>query len=201
MNAQARPFIAIAVYMCAILAFIFSFVYFMRMQEEASENNRFRTHGAVSRAVVTEKKLDTITRPDRTSFRASRSRSRTTSSPINVMFIRFEPRSVISISDYGTKALEEDLPSAPPVTGRVMTDMDCSGLMWVSDEVFAVTQVGDMLVVVNTPFDRSSPKLVSEVMSFDQSTFYPWILGYLLLSLCLAGLGLHISKGGRGGGA
>jgi hypothetical protein len=197
MNAKARPYIAIVFYLSAFLALIFAFIYFMRMQEEAGDIHRLKVQGHVSRAIVTGKKEDSITRTEQSGTRRSSSATRTTSSPINVLNIRFEPRSTVPFADYGTKVQDAGLPGAPPLTGNVMADGQYVGVMWVSDEVFAATKVGDTLIVVNTPFNRSAPKLVSEVRAYDGSSAYPWIGGSLLLAAAFGLIGLFISRGGR----
>lgn len=194
MNAQARPYVVIALYMCAILALIFAFIFFMRMSEDAKDIERFKTHGHVSRAVVTSKYVDSIERTERSGIRSSRSSVRTTSSPINVITLRFEPRSTVTFSDYVNGIEDGALPKAPPVTGNTMTDGQYVGVMFVSDYLFAAIAVDDILTVVNTPFDRGVPRLVSEVRGFDQTSTYAWILVCLLLSLLFAGVAWRVSK-------
>ena len=60
MNAAARPWIAIVFKCLAVLALIFAFVFFMRMQEEQSLTDRYRSEGTVSRAIITDKEVDTV---------------------------------------------------------------------------------------------------------------------------------------------
>jgi hypothetical protein len=103
LNARSRPFVVIAFYMLSLLAFLSAFIALMRMQEDASEIERLRTHGAVSRAVVTEKKGDTLTRASTGIGLRSASGFSTTSSPINVLIVRFEPHSAISFADLGSR--------------------------------------------------------------------------------------------------
>jgi hypothetical protein len=83
---------------------------------------------------------------------------------------------------------------APPVTGNTMSDGQYAGVMLVSDHLFAAIAVGDILTVVNTPFNRSAPRLVSEVRGFDPTSTYAWIMASLLLSLLFAGVAMRISK-------
>ena len=194
MTVQARPFVAVALYMCAILALIFAFIFFMRMDEEVQNIERFKTHGHVSRAVVMSKLADRIERTERSGLRSSNSATRTTSSPINVLTIRFEPRSTVTFKDYVNGVEDGTLPKAPPVTGNTMSDGQYAGVMLVSDHLFAAIAVGDILTVVNTPFNRSAPRLVSEVRGFDPTSTYAWIMASLLLSLLFAGVAMRISK-------
>jgi hypothetical protein len=65
--------------------------------------------------------------------------------------------------------------------------------MWVNDAVFDSTRVGDILIVVNTPFNRGTPRLVSEVQTFDSRIFYPWMAGFLSLGIVLILIGCRIN--------
>ncbi|MCU0883599.1 MAG: hypothetical protein MUC44_01415 [Beijerinckiaceae bacterium] len=195
MNANARPFVAIAFYMLSLLALIGAFIAFMRMDEDSSEFERFRNQGVVSRALVTNKKNDTIERDAPGGGRRGTSGSRTTSSPIYVLNVRFDPGSTIRYADHVAKPNVPALPAAPPPTGNFRADGPFVGVMWVSEAAFARIAVGDTLVVVNTPFNRTSPKLVADVQAFDASGFYPWIAGFLLLGLVLGLLGRRIGRG------
>lgn len=159
--------VGVILWCVALLGLIFAFMSFMRMQEDIGENMRFRNQGVVSRAVVTDKKTDKLT----TKRRAGRSKS----IDLQVLHLRHVRKSTVRFADFGTKVKEADLPVAPPVTGDVMQDMDYVGVMFVPMELYERTKVGDMLTVVNTPFDPGEPALVSEVKSFDPTIYHPRI--------------------------
>lgn len=197
LNAQARPFAAIAVYMCALLALIGAFAIFMRMQEISGEMHTLRTKGAVSRALVTNKREDRIVRTEQSGIRPSSSRTRTTSSPIHVLSLWFERNSPVSYAEHALKGDEAALPAVPPRATSPLAAVDYTGVIWVSEEVFAGTKVGDVLVVVNSPFNRSAPKLFTEVKAFDGASAYPWIALCLALAAMLALFGRRIGRGGQ----
>lgn len=193
MSATVRTIVSIALYLLAFLALIGAFIVFMRMQEDASDIERLRTHGVVSRAVVTEKQRDKI---DRTMPSSSRkSAAHTVSTPIYVLTVRFEPHSSVRFDEYDDKVDPETLPSAPAPTGQVASDGRYIGVMWVSDTVFESTPVGDTLVVVSSPFNRNTPRLATEVKAFDNRKSYPWIAGFLLLGVAFGLFGHRFSKG------
>jgi len=73
-------------------------------------------------------------------------KGKSTSSKINVVMVRQNPKSTITYADYGTKIRESDLP--PPLAEAKDALI---GIMWVNDEMYAKTQVGDVLTVINTP--------------------------------------------------
>ncbi len=172
MNPVARHWWALCLKMIALLCFIGAFIAFMRLQEEESELHRLRNQGVVSQAVVTSKEVDEITRRSR--------RGRTSSSQINVLMVRHNPKSTIPYADLGTKVKETDLP--PPVPESKDAPI---GVMWVNDEVFAKTQVGDLLTVVNTPYNKTSPELVSDVRDFSPRNFHLAIGVFLALTFLI----------------
>ena len=75
-----------------------------------------------------------------------------------------------------------------------MKDAGNAGVMWVTEEFYNKTKVGDMLTVVNTPWDSESPVLVSEVEAFDPSPYYPKMAIALALMLIFWFIGRRISK-------
>ena len=200
MNAQARPFAAIAVYMCALLALIGAFAIFMRMQEIASEIHTLRTKGAVSRALVIDKKEDTIVRTERSGIKPSSTRTRSTTTPIHVLSLWFERNSPVSYAEHAMKGDEAALPAVPPRATNPLAAVNHTGVLWVSEEIFAGTKVGDVLVVVNSPYNRSAPKLFADVKAFDDTSGWPWIALCLVLAAMLALFGRRISKGGQATG-
>jgi hypothetical protein len=200
LNAQARPFAAIAVYMCALLALIGAFAIFMRMQEIASEIHTLRTKGAVSRALVTDKKEDTIVRTERSGIKPSSTRTRSTTTPIHVLSLWFERNSPVSYAEHAMKGDEAALPAVPPRATNPLAAVNHTGVIWVSEEIFAGTKVGDVLVVVNSPYNRSAPKLFADVKAFDDTSGWPWIALCLVLAAMLALFGRRISKGGQATG-
>jgi hypothetical protein len=192
MNAVARPWIGLCFKLMALLAAIFAFVFFMRMQEEQSENDGYRNQGVVSRALVTAKERDKTT--TRHSGLTRRSSGYTTQNDIWVLMIRHVPKSTVKFADFPAKVKEADLPVAPPLTGDPMKDMENGGVMWVSQELYDKARPGDMLTVVNTPWDSTSPVLVSEVNAFDPSPFYPRMAIALALMVLFWLIERRISK-------
>lgn len=195
MNAVARPWIGLCFKLMALLAAIFAFVFFMRMQEEQSANDKLREHGVVSRALVTAKEKDQTT--TRHSGLTRRSSGYTTTNDIWVLSVRHVPKSTVKFADFPAKLKEADLPVAPPLSGDPMKDSGNGGVMWVSKELYDKVKPGDMLTVVNTPWDSESPVLVAEVNAFDPSPFYPRMAIALALMVLLWLIGRKISKGSR----
>lgn len=192
MNAIARPWIGLCFKLMAVLALIFAFIFFMKMQEEQSANDKLRNQGVVSRALVTEKEQDKIT--SQHAGLSRRSSGYQTESNIWVLTVRHVPKSTVKYADFPSKVKEADLPVAPPLTGDPMKDSAYSGVMWVPVEVYDKVQVGDMLTVANTPWDSESPVLVSDVEAFDPSAFYPRMAIALVLTLLFWLIGRRISK-------
>mgnify|MGYP001584401442 CR=1 FL=1 len=192
MNDVARPWIGLCFKLLAVLALIFAFIFFMKMMEEQSANDKLRNQGVVSRALVTEKEQDKITRQN--SGLSRRSSGSTTESDIWVLMVRHVPKSTVKYADFPSKVMEDNLPVAPALTGDPMKDSENIGVMWVPAELYEKTKVGDMLTVVNTPWDSSSPVLVSDVEAYDGSVFYPRIAIALILTLLFWFIGRKISK-------
>lgn len=192
MNAVARPWIGLCFKLMAVLALIFAFMFFMRMQEDQSENDKLRNQGVVSRALVIEKKEDTTT--THMSGMTRRSSGSTTENDIWVLRVRHVPKSDVKYADFPAKVKEADLPVAPELTGDPMTDSANSGIMWVSEEFYNSTKVGDMLTVVNTPWDSDSPVLASEVEAFDPAPYYPKMAIALFLTGLFWWIGRKISR-------
>jgi hypothetical protein len=192
MNAAARPWIGLFFKISAFLALIIAFIFFMKMQEEQSANDKLRNQGVVSRALVTEKKQDTTTTQH--SGMGRRSSGYTTENDIWVLTVRHVPKSTVKFADFPSRVKEADLPVAPPVTGDPLKDSGNIGIMWVSKELYDRARVGDILTVVNTPWDSESPVLVSEVEAFDPSPYYPRMAIALFLMVLFWFIGRRISK-------
>jgi hypothetical protein len=192
MNAVARPWIGLCFKLMAVLAAIFAFIFFMRMMDDQSANDKLRNHGVVSRALVTEKEKDTVT--SQNSGLRRRSTGSQTENDIWVLTVRHVPKSTVKYADFPSKVKEADLPVAPPLTGNSMKDSGNIGIMWVPAELYEKTNVGDVLTVVNTPWDSESPVLVSDVEAFDASVYYPRMAIALLLTLLFWFIGRRISK-------
>jgi hypothetical protein len=187
MNVRARPWIGLCFKLLALLALIVAFVFFMRMQEEQSANDKLRNQGVVSRALVTEKVKDSLTAQH--SGLRRRSSGFSTETDLWVLRVRHVPKSNVAYADFPARVKEAGLPVAPALTGDPMTDSANLGIMWVSQEVFDRVKVGDMLTVVNTPWDSDSPVLVDAVEAFDPGPFYPGIALSLLLAVGFAAIG------------
>lgn len=187
MNASARPWVVICLYCVSVLALIGAFVLFMRMQEDQSANSKLRSHGVVSRALVVEKKEDSAVVEQR------RGRSRTIE--YRILIVRHVPLSTVKFADFPLKVPEMALPEAPPLTGNPMADSKFGGVMFVPADLFEKTRVGDRLTVVNTPWDREEPVLVSEVNAYQGGQYYPHIAGLLVLMLASGATGFALRKG------
>lgn len=193
MNAVARPWIGLVFKLLAVLAAIIAFIFFMRMMDDKSANEKLREHGVVSRALVTEKKKDELVSTHSSGRRGNS--SYTTTSDLWVLHIRHVPKSTVRYADFPAKVQEAALPVAPPVTGDPLKDSAHGGVMFVPAELYEKTSVGDMLTVVNTPWDAESPVLVADVEAFDGgASYYPGMAISLLLMLVFWLIGRRISK-------
>ncbi|NML08383.1 hypothetical protein [Sphingomonas sp. G-3-2-10] len=185
----ARPFVVIVFRCLALLAAIFAFIFFMRMQEEEGDITRLRNQGVVSRAVVVDKNVD------KARFEGRRGRSRTVE--YNILRVRFVKKSKVAYADFPAKVAEAELPAAPPPVANSTDEIDYGGVMFVPADRYAATKVGDTMVVVNTPFNPDAPELVSEVRDFDPAPFYPRIGLALALMLVFWLIGSWIKRRGR----
>lgn len=193
MNAVARPWIGLCFKLMAVLAAIIAFIFFMRMMDDQSANQKLREHGVVSRALVTDKKKDELVSTHSSGRRGNS--SYTTTSDLWVLHIRHVPKSTVKYADFPAKVKEDELPVAPPVTGDSQKDSENLGVMFVPVELYDKTKVGDMLTVVNTPWDAESPVLVADVEAFDGgASYYPGMAISLLLMLAFWLIGRRISK-------
>lgn len=192
MNAAARPWIGLFFKLSAFLALLIAFIFFMKMQEDQSANDKLRNSGVVSRALVIEKAQDQTT--SQHSGIGRRSSGYATENDIWVLTVRHVPKSTVKYVDFPSKVKEADLPVAPPLTGDSAKDSGNSGVMWVPKAYYDTVKVGDMLTVANTPWDSESPVLVSEVEAFDPSPAYPRIAISLVLMVLLWFIGRRISK-------
>jgi hypothetical protein len=186
MNAIARPWIGLVFKCLSLLAAIFAFIFFMNMQGEQSDVDRYRKEGVVSRAVVTDMKLDKMVYEAR--------KGRTRSQDIQVLFVRFVPKSPVKYADYPAKVSDTELPVAPPLTGDVTKDSEFGDVIWVSREVYDKTKVGDSFTVVDTPYSGDGPELVSDIKDYDPSIYHPRIAIALALMLLFGFIGWRISK-------
>lgn len=189
MNAIARPWVGLVFKCLSILALIFALIFFMRMQEEQSEIGRLKNQGVVSRATVTDKQLDKMVYEGR--------RGRTRSVDLQILHVRHVPDSKVKYADFPAKVKEADLPVAPPVSGDAVKDSKYLGVMFVPVDLYEKSKVGDMLTVVNTPFNTDAPELVSEVRAFDAGIYYPRIAIALVLMLAFWIIGWRIAKAAR----
>jgi hypothetical protein len=186
MNAIARPWIGLAFKLLAMLAAIFAFVFFMTMDEEASDVDRYRSEGVVSRAVVTGKDVDQI----RYSGRAGRSRTQ----DVQILEIRFAKDSPVAFADFPDEVSESELPVPPTPTGDPLIDGEFVEVIFVPQDVFNRINVGDMLTVVDTPYSGDGPEFHADIAGFDPSLFYPRIAIALVLMVVFAFIGWRISR-------
>jgi len=146
----------------AALAFIGVLAAFLKLQDRQSELRRLRNEGVVSRAVVTEKDVDTVTTKTR--------RGGSSSYEVRTLRVRHNPKSPVKFADVGTKVPEADLP--PPLPD----DRDAPiGFIRVDTALFEKTQVGDVLTVVNTPYSPNSPEFYTDVRDFSAAGHYQFM--------------------------
>jgi hypothetical protein len=181
MNAKSKQWLGIVFYSLSVLSFLFLIIFFFRMEEEKSKQKQFVEKGVVSRAVVIEKNLDKAT------YQGSRGRSRTVN--LNVIRVRHVQKSPVKYADFPLKVQEDQLPVAPPPSGNSSIEMDYSGIMFVTDDLYARAKIGDMLTVVNTPYEPQAPVLIADVRAFSPKSFYPGIGFSLLLAVCFGFVG------------
>jgi hypothetical protein len=146
----------------AALAFIGVLAAFLKLQNRQSELRRLRNEGVVSRAVVTEKDVDTVTTKTR--------RGGSSSYEVRTLRVRHNPKSPVKFADVGTKVPEADLP--PPLPDDRDAPM---GFIRVDDALFEKTQVGDVLTVVNTPYSPNSPEFYTDVRDFSAAGHYQFM--------------------------
>lgn len=178
MNIAVRPLIGLVFKCAAAIALIFAFVFFMRMQEEQSFTDRYRKEGTVSRAVVTGMETDELVKRGR--------KGRTTRKEIQVLSVRFNPKSTLAFRDYEDGV---EVPAAPPSTGGAAEDWQYEDVIWVTRDVYEKTKIGDSFLVVDTPYSGDGPELIEDIRSFDPESFYPGIAISLVLAVVLAAVG------------
>jgi phage terminase large subunit-like protein len=177
----ARPWIGLVFKCLAGIAVIFAFVFFMQMDEERSLVDRYRTEGTVSRAVVTEKSLDQVVYSGR--------KGRTRTEDIQVLSVRFNPKSQLMYADFAAASGAAEPPGPPPLSGDLAKDSEFGEVIWVTREVYDRTSVGDSFVVVDTPYSSDGPELIEDIRDFDPSAAYPKIALALVLAVLLALVG------------
>ncbi|MXO71967.1 hypothetical protein [Alteraurantiacibacter buctensis] len=186
MNSAARPWIALFFKCAAALALIFAFVFFMRMQEEQSVVDRYRAEGTVSRAIITDKQVDTVR------YEGRRGRSRT--EEWRMLWIRFDPDSTVKYADYPASVSEAQLPGPDALSGDPVADNQGVEIITVPPAVYDAAQVGDSLVVVDTFYSSDGPLFHAEIRDFDPASFYPGIGISLALMVVLGLIGWRIGR-------
>lgn len=186
MTIQARPWVALVFKCLAALALIFAFVFFMRMQEEQSDIERYRKEGTVSRAVVSDKTVDTIR------YEGRRGRSRT--EDVQMLFVRYAPKSKVAYADYPAKVALADLPAAPPLTGDPVIDGNAVDIITVPRSVYDAAKIGDSFVVVDTIYSGDGPEVIDDIRDWDAAAFYPRIAIALVLMLVFAVIGWGMGR-------
>lgn len=178
MNDAARPWIGVVFHCLAVLAAIFALVFFMRMQEDQSFTDRYRKEGTVSRAQVIAMDTDQMV----TQLRKGRTRK----TDIQVLHVRFNPKSGFAFRDYEDGA---EVPTAPPPSGDAVADSTYTDVIWVTKDVYAKTKVGDSFLVVDTPYSGDGPELIEDIRDFDPTIYYPRMALALLLAAGFAIVG------------
>jgi hypothetical protein len=186
MNPVVRHWFGVVLYCLALLAAIFAFIFFMRMQEEQSIVDRYRAEGVVSRAVVVDKKQDQLVREGR--------RGRTTRQDIYVLTVRYVPKSTVRYADFPGQVSEADLPLPPAPSGDPMTDMEYGGVIWVPKDLFQTISPGDTLVVVDTRYSGDDPEPYASIAEFDPTVFHPRIAIALAVMAVFGVLGLMVGR-------
>lgn len=175
MPASARPWIIVMFRCLCILALVFAFVFFMRMQEEQSTIDRYRAQGNVSRALVIEKNLDAIVLEGRA--------GRTRSQAVQLVRVRYVPDSTVRYADFPARVREANLPAPPPATGDALTDSRFTATMLVPRDTYDAVRIGQTVTVVDTPFSGDEPILHDDIANFDAAIFYPRIAAALFFAL------------------
>jgi len=186
MNAAARPWIGLVFKCSAVLAAIIAFVFFMRMQEEQSLVDRYRAEGMVSQAEITGKEIDQVR------IEGRRGRSRTEN--WEMLWVRYGKDSTVPYADYPARVALADLPAPPPATGDPSVDYAYEAVIFVAPDVYAATQVGQRLVVVDTPYSSDDPEFYEAIRDFDPADFYPGIAISLALMVVLGLIGWWIGR-------
>lgn len=192
MNAAARPWMGIFFKCLSVLALIFAFVFFMRMQEEQSANDKLRMQGVVSRALVVDKEKDQVLTSHSSGRRGNSSYA--TSNDRWVLHVRHVPKSPVKYADYPARVKEADLPVAPPETGDPLKDTGYGGVIIASEALFDRTKVGDMITVANTPWDSTVPVPVAQIEAFDPAPFYPRMAIAMVLAVMFWLIGRRFAK-------
>jgi hypothetical protein len=175
MNPVSRYWLSICFKAIAALCFIGLFIAFMKLQERDSELHHLRTVGVVSRAVVTEKEVEKVT--------MQTSKGRTRQSEYLQLTVRHNPKSTVKYQDIGTKMQEADLP--PPLPEGKEAPI---GFMRVSGTVYDQTKVGDVITVVNTPYNTGGPEFYTDVRDFKPDTHYKYMALFAALTLVFWGV-------------
>ncbi len=170
MNPVSRYWLSICFKCISVLCFLGLFIAFMKLNERTSELHRLRTVGVVSRAIVTEKSVEKVT--------TSLSKGRSRSSEYLQITVRHNPKSAVTYADFGTRVQESDLP--PPLPEGKDAPI---GFMRVNGTVYDQTQVGDVLTVVNTPYNPNSPELYTDVRDFKPDTHHQFMALFGVLTL------------------
>lgn len=186
MNSAARPWIAIVFKCLAVLSLIFAFVFFMRMQEEKSLVDRYRTEGTVSRAIITDKEVDTVR------YEGRRGRSRT--EEWRMLWVRFDPESTVTYADFSATGSIGQLPGPGELTGDPIADSHGAEIITVPSEVYDAATVGDRLVVVDTIYSGDGPLFYEEISEFDPASFYPGMALSLALMVVFGVIGWLIGR-------
>jgi hypothetical protein len=186
MNSAARPWIALVFKCLAALALIFAFVFFMRMQDEQSLTDRYRAEGTVSRAIITDKEVDTVR------YEGRRGRSRT--EEWRMLWVRFDPESTVKYADFPATVSVEQLPGPNELTGDPVADSQGAEIITVPPEVYDSATVGDRLVVVDTIYSSDGPLFYEEIRDFDPASFYPGMAISLALMVVFGLIGWLIGR-------
>lgn len=172
-RANLKNFLFRLIFKClAVLALIGVIGSLLLMNDKSNEMKRYRNEGAVSRALVLDKN------ESRSVTVNNRGKRSVTGG--YYLHIVHNPKSPVRYADVGEKVKEADIPAESAARSGGST-----GSVKVKEEVFARTNKGDILTVVNTPYDPSFPKLLQDVRDFTPTLYYLWAAGFGVLAIAL----------------
>ncbi|MFZ1741367.1 MAG: hypothetical protein WAT93_00845 [Pontixanthobacter sp.] len=151
------------------LALIGVIAVFFTMQNFESERDRYVNEGAVSKALVLETSTD--------DYKLSNSHGKTVDASMNFVRIVHDPKSPVKYGDLGKTVQEADLPV--PQTG------EGTGNIVMEDPEFSAVKAGDILTVVSTPYEPSTPWTLQKVRDYSPNDYYLWmgVFGALAIAL------------------
>ncbi|MEO9635286.1 MAG: hypothetical protein ABJ360_14920 [Roseobacter sp.] len=155
------------------LALIGVIAVFFVMQGVEEERFRYINEGVVSKALVLDKAVD--------SYTLKNAKGKTAESSKNFVHIVHDPKSTVTYSELGKSVKEADLP--------VPKKDESTGVMDMDDTEFVMVQVGQVLTVVNTPYEPQNPWTLAKLRDYSPASYYLWmaIFGVLAVTFWFTG--------------